>query len=167
MSEMANDSLLIKSAASERSDGSDVRQKEVCSYVWTSHTHREGTLDSAIRCYHGKHSRGLAFPCGSPWRREKKKNWIFFIFLFFLLHVLFFSFHNLQQGHREVSNIMVQFNQKVRDGEELRRLGVSALSDENWQIVTKRSYFWNILSLYHLKWKHKSFDDVTLSRLQK
>lgn len=33
MSEMANDSLLIKSAASERSDGSDVRQKEVCSYV--------------------------------------------------------------------------------------------------------------------------------------
>lgn len=163
MSEMANDSLLIKSAASERSDGSDVRQKEVCSYVWTSHTHREGTLDSAIRCYHGKHFWGLALPCGSPWRREEKKIGSFF----FLLHVLFFSFHNMQQGHREVSTIMVQFNQKVRDGKELRRLGVSALSDENWKIITKRPYFWNILSLYHLKWKHKSFDNVAVSRLQK
>lgn len=88
MSEMANDSLLIKSAASERSDGSDVRQKEVCSYVWTSHTHREGTLDSAIRCYHGKHFWGLALPCGSPWRREEKKIGSFFFFAacsFFLL----------------------------------------------------------------------------------
>lgn len=59
---------------------------------------------------------------------EKKKKLEVF---FFLLHVLFFSFHNMQQGHREVSTIMVQFNQKDRDGEELRRLGVSALSDEN------------------------------------
>lgn len=75
--------------------------------------------------------QALPGPSVSVWvalkEREKKKIGFFF---FFLLHVLFFSFHNLQQGHREVSNIMVQFNQKVRDGEELRRLGVSALSDE-------------------------------------
>lgn len=145
MSEMANDSLLIKSAASERSDGSDVRQKEVCSYVWTSHTHREGTLDSAIRCYHGKHSRGPSVTVWVALKKniEKKKNWTFF---FFAACSFFFFFHNLRQGHREVSNIMVWFNQKVSVGEELRRLG---LCSPGWEMKSnnKDGAFLNLF--YH------------------
>lgn len=91
--------------------------------------------------------QALPGPSGTAWLALKKniggKAACSFFFLFF---------HNLRQGHREVSNIMVRFNQKVRVGEELRRLGLSAPGDEKWKNNNKDGAFCKvILSLYHLE----------------
>lgn len=71
----ANDSFFIKATASIASDGSLLSGEEVCSNVWLSHTHREGTLDSPIRHCHMGHFNVLSNHVLSRKRRRKKEKW--------------------------------------------------------------------------------------------
>lgn len=120
--------MTVSSLSLQRAKGQMAPMSGRRRYVHMCESHTP-TLDSVIRCCHGRHSRDLVL-VRVALKKRRKKYWMFF-FSFCLLHVLFFSFFFLNSQFATRSQRSKQHNGVVQsEGQCLRG------AEEAWTLLS-------------------------------